>query len=387
MEDPNSKFFANTYRKKPLTIERGSGSYLFTEDGKKYLDFLSGISINNLGYSNSEISARIEAQLKKIIHPSNYYYTEAQIELAKGLLTTSGLSRVFFANGGTEANEGALSFISTYGKATPQRNEILVFSDSFFGRTYGSRIAATGGTYRDLRFIIIPFNDANAFTEAVTESTLGVCLELVLGHGGIRKIDVGTANIVKATCKENDLLLMIDEVQTGLGRAGKIFLFQEFGFQPDLVTLGKSLGGGLPLSAVLISDRIGQTIQPGDYGCTMGGNSLACAGGTAVLDFLSDVKNIDEINKKGAYLLDGLREIAKKHSNKVKDARCYGLMGALEMHERSDADSVVTLCLEYGLLLDTVNKKVLRMLPPFTVSYNEIDMALNTISTVLETTL
>jgi acetylornithine/N-succinyldiaminopimelate aminotransferase len=386
MEDRNSEIFVNTYRKKPIVVDHGSGSFLFSKDGNKYLDFLSGISINNLGYSNPEISDRIISQLEKVIHPSNYYYTDAQIELAKKLIATSTLDKVFFASSGTEANEAALSFISVYGKARPERNEMLVFENSFFGRTYGSRIAATGGKYRDLKFTVVPFNSASAFNDAVTESTLGVCLELVLGHGGIRKMDPTVVDIIQATCTEKNLIMMIDEVQSGLGRAGEIFLFQEFGLQPDLVTLGKSLGGGLPLSALLVSDRIAETIQPGDYGCTMGGNSLACAAGAVVLDFLSDKKNLEKIRRKGAYLLNGLQDLARQYPDKIKEARCYGLMGALEMREGYAAD-VASLSMENGVLIDTVDKNTLRLLPPFTVSYNEIDMALETIKTAIGTAL
>jgi acetylornithine/N-succinyldiaminopimelate aminotransferase len=386
MEDRNSEIFVNTYRKKPIVVDHGSGSFLFSKDGNKYLDFLSGISINNLGYSNPEISDRIISQLEKVIHPSNYYYTDAQIELAKKLIATSTLDKVFFASSGTEANEAALSFISVYGKARPERNEMLVFENSFFGRTYGSRIAATGGKYRDLKFTVVPFNSASAVNDAVTESTLGVCLELVLGHGGIRKMDPTVVDIIQATCTEKNLIMMIDEVQSGLGRAGEIFLFQEFGLQPDLVTLGKSLGGGLPLSALLVSDRIAETIQPGDYGCTMGGNSLACAAGAVVLDFLSDKKNLEKIRRKGAYLLNGLQDLARQYPDKIKEARCYGLMGALEMREGYAAD-VASLSMENGVLIDTVDKNTLRLLPPFTVSYNEIDMALETIKTAIGTAL
>lgn len=384
MEDRDSDIFANTYRKKPIVVEHGSGSFLFSKDGEKYLDFLSGISINNLGYSNPEIRARIMVQLEKVIHPSNYYYTDAQIDLARKLLVMSTLDKVFFASSGTEANEAGLSFISKYRKVRPERNEMLVFENSFFGRTYGSKIAATGGNYRDLKFKVIPFNDASAFSNAVSESTLGVCLELVLGHGGIRKMNSTVIDRIKAICAEKELIIMIDEVQTGLGRAGETFLFQEFGLQPDLVTLGKSLGGGLPLSALLISNRVAETVQPGDYGCTMGGNSLACAAGAVVLDFLSDKENLEEIRKKGVYLLNGLQNLALQYPQKIKEARCYGLMGALEMREGYATD-IASLSMKSGLLIDTVNQNTLRMLPAFTVSYNEIDIALDTIKDAIET--
>lgn len=376
MED---KIFANTYKKRPLFIKGGSGSYLIEKDGRKYLDFLSGISINNLGYSNRKIQRKIKDQLGKIIHPSNYYSTESQINLARVLCTMSGLGRVFFANSGTEANEAALSFITGYKRASGQltkKNEIIAFTGSFFGRTYGSQIAALGGAYRDIRFIPVPFNDRKALRDAVNDSTLGIYAELILGHGGIREIDESVVQEIKALCEDKALLLAIDEVQTGLGRAGFTFLFKKFGLKPDLVTLGKSLGGGLPLSATLISDRVANTIQPGDYGCTMGGNSLACAAGSIVLEFLSKQENLTMINQKGEYLLKQLQSIASEYPDKIQEARCYGLMGALELRD-GYAAQIPALCMQEGLLLDIVNKNVLRFLPPFIVTYAEIDKAMN----------
>lgn len=386
MENINSNLFVDVYKKRPIIVDRGEGSYLLAVDGKRYLDFLSGISINNLGYSDSGIQQRIIEQLRKVIHPSNYYYTQVQIALAERLTKASGLDRVFFANGGTEANEAALSFISAYSKTVQKKNEIIVFEGSFFGRTYGSQMMTTGGTFRDIKFVKVPFNDDEKFKNAVTESTLGVSLELVLGHGGIRKMNSAVIESIKSICKEKNIIILVDEVQTGLGRAGYIFAFQESDIHPDIVTLGKSLGGGLPLSAVLVSDRIAQTVHPGDYGCTMGGNSLACAAGIGVMDFLLKKENIDEIRQKGEYILKKLQVLAEQYPSEIINARCYGLMCALEVREGL-SNSVVVSCVKQGLLVDTVNKNVLRMLPPFTVSYNEIDSAISILETAIKQNL
>ena len=378
-----NNLFVATYKKRPIVVDRGDGSYLFTKEGNNYLDFLSGISINNLGYSNPEIRQRIIEQLGKVIHPSNYYYTEAQIVLAEKLISASGLDKVFFANSGTEANEAALSFIASYGKITPEKDEIIVFEDSVFGRTHGSQMMATGGVFKNLKFVRIPFNDGEKLKNAITNSTLGISLELVLGHGGIRKMNPSVIESIKNICKEKDLILMIDEVQTGLGRAGHFFFFQESGIHPDIVTLGKSLGGGLPLSAVIVSDRIAQTIRPGDYGCTTGGNSLACAAGAEVIDYLLKKKNIDGIRQRGEYLFKKLKSLVKQYPGELIEARCYGLMCALEVREGL-SDSLVASCIKQGLLIDTVNKNVLRMLPPFTVLYTEIDSAVSILETALK---
>ncbi|KKP29369.1 MAG: Acetylornithine aminotransferase [Parcubacteria group bacterium GW2011_GWA2_31_28] len=377
-----SKLFVNTYKKRPLVIARAEGSFVFDKNDKKYLDFISGISVNNLGYSNPAILESISAQLQKVIHPSNYYYTQPQIDLAQKLINHSSLDKVFFANSGTEANEAAIIFLSKYQKLVPERNEIIVFEGTFLGRTYGSRIASKGGEIDNLKFIKSIFNDISDFKKIVSDKTLAVHIELVLGHGGIKKINDSFVKEIYQICQSKNLLIFIDEVQTGLGRTGNIFLFKEFGVKPDLVTLGKSLGGGIPLSAVLVSNRVAECVNIGDYGCTMGGNSLACVAGIKIIDYLSQKETIESIKAKSNYLYNKLDLLSKKHNSKIGELRYCGLMYGLQMDENIISD-VIMAAFNKGLLTDVINKNTLRLLPPLTVTYDEIDTAVSILNEVL----
>lgn len=374
MQDTNSQLFVQTYKKKPLNINKGAGSFLVTNDGEKYLDFLSGISINNLGYANVEIKHRITEQLEKIIHPSNYYYTDVQIKLAEKLIKASGLDKVFYANSGTEANEACLTFLQAYGKSV-NKDEIIVPEGSFFGRTYGSRILATGGDFYGLKVKNVPFNDVTALHQAVTERTLAIAVELVLGHGGIRAIDQAFVDAITAKQEKYGTVVMVDEVQTGLGRTGSLFRFQKLGMKPDLVTIGKSLGGGLPLSAALVSERIAKLVQPGSYGCTMGGNSLACAAGLALFESLEDPKMFEHMKDKSTLLSKELTDLLTAYPKVIKGVRCFGLMCGIELNDAEGVAHIVSACMYHGLLIDVVNKNTIRLTPPFTVSNEEILLA------------
>lgn len=373
--------FINTYKKRPLVIEKARGSFVFDSKGKKYLDFLSGISVNNLGYSNKNILRAVSKQLKKIIHPSNYYFTQPQIDLARKLIDNTKLDRVFFANSGTEANEAAILFLSKYQKKVIDRDEVIVFGESFLGRTYGSRTMANGGCIDNIKVVRCKFNDVDSFRKTLSSKTLAIHLELVLGHGGIKKFDFALVQEIQAICKKENILIFVDEVQTGLGRVSGMFAFQEFNIQPDIITLGKSLGGGLPLSAVIASNRLAEAIEPGDYGCTMGGNSPACAAGIEVIKYLEKDIFIKSIQDKSCYISNELTKLQNKHSQ-IKDVRCYGMMCGLEI-DVEVISGLVNKAIGMGLLMDVVNKNTLRLLPPLTVSYKEIDTAVKIIDEIL----
>lgn len=375
----------NTYRKRPLVINSGRGSYLYVGKKEKYIDFLSGISINNIGYGNKKIFQRIVNQAARVIHPSNYYYTKIQLELAEKLIEVSGLDRIFFSNSGTEANEAALVFLSKYKeRVSPDRDEIVIFDGSFFGRTYGCQRMTAGLSVGQFKIKKVPFNSLNALKNIINDNTLAVYLELVLGHGGIRLVDQDVAIEIAKICKKRGILIVIDEIQTGLGRVGDMFAFKLYGLDPDIVTIGKSLGGGLPLSAVVVKEKISGVIRPGDYGSTMGGNSLACAAGCAVIDFISDSKNILKINEKGKYITNKLNGLKDKYL-KIKEVRSLGLMIGLEL--RGNAGLVLQSCIENGLLIDIVDKNTLRFLPPFNVSKKDIDLAIDKLELALSKNL
>jgi acetylornithine/N-succinyldiaminopimelate aminotransferase len=367
------KIFINAYNKRPLIVSRGSKSYLYANK-KKYLDFLSGISINNIGYGNKKIIQRIVFQAKKIIHPSNYYYTKVQIELAKKLINISGLDKIFFANSGSEANETALFLLSKYKENIfPNRNEIIIIDGSFFGRTYGCQRLSSGLSVGKLKVKKVSFNNLSDFKDKVSGNSLAVCLELVLGHGGVKPMDVNILNQIAKICKSREILVYIDEVQTGLGRVGETFAFKLYKLNPDIVTIGKSLGGGLPLSATIVKEKLARNIKPGDYGSTMGGNSIACAAGNILIDYLSNPKNIQKIKKKGAYITEKINDLIKKYPH-IKEVRGLGLMIGVELAEK--ADLVLENSLKNGLLLDIVAKNTLRLLPPFNISKKDIDLAI-----------
>ncbi len=378
-----SEYFINNYKRRPLIVDSSEGSYLIDINKNKYLDFISGISINNLGYSNKRILNAISKQLPRIIHPSNYYLTQPQINLAKKLVEVSGLSKVFFANSGTESNEASLQFINLYNKRLfPEKNEIIVFKGTFLGRTFGSKVAGRGGNLDILDIKVANFNDVNSFYKLVSSKTLAVHFELVLGHGGVKMFDFEVVQKIARFCSQNNILIFIDEVQTGLGRTGSIFCYEQFNLQPDIVTLGKSLGGGLPLSAVIVSERLANIIEPGDYGCTMGGNSLACAAGCEVINILQDeyfLQNIAIMSK----LVERKCLFLKSEYSIIKDVRCYGLMCGIEISV-GIATEIVTSSFKKGLLVDIVNKNTVRLLPPLTVNVEEIEQAFSILSNVIK---
>lgn len=378
------KLFINTYKKRPLLVNGGLGTWLFTDKNRKYIDFLSGVSINNIGYGNGRIAKKIMLQVKKIIHPSNYYFTRPQLELAQKLVKISGLDKVFFANSGTEANEAALVFLAKYKeKIVPNRNEIIIFDGSFLGRTYGCQRIAAGLSVGHFKVKKIPFNSLAVFKNSVSSKTLAVHLELVLGHGGIRPIELKAVKEIAKICQGKNILIYVDEVQTGLGRVGGAFAFKLYGLNPDIVTIGKSLGGGLPLSATLVKERIAKNINPGDYGSTMGGNSLSCVAGNVMLEYISNPRNIQKINEKGKYIVKRINDLRVKYPQ-IKEIRGLGLMLGIELKEK--ADEVLKNCLESGLLIDVVNKNTLRLLPPFNIPKKDIDLAIDKLAESLSKT-
>lgn len=378
------KLFINTYKKRPLLVNGGLGAWLYTDKNKKYIDFLSGISINNIGYGNSRIAQKIIHQVKKIIHPSNYYFTKPQFELAQKLVDISGLDKVFFANSGTEANEAALVFLAKYKeKVVLNRDEIIIFDGSFLGRTYGCQRFAAGLSVGKFKIKKIPFNNLADFKNSVSSKTLAVHLELVLGHGGIKPMELKVVREIARICQGKDILIYTDEVQTGLGRVGESFAFKLYGLNPDIVTVGKSLGGGLPLSATLVRERVAKNISPGDYGSTMGGNSLACVAGKVMLEYISNPKNIQKINEKGKYIIKRINVLRIKYPQ-IKEIRGLGLMLGIELKEKTD--EILKNCIENGLLIDIVNKNTLRLLPPFNTPKKDIDLAIDKLAASLSRT-
>lgn len=385
LEREASTFF-HTYKRIPLEIERGEGMYLFTRDGRRYLDMFSGLAVNALGYGHERVVAAIERQTRKFIHLSNYYLQEPQIRLAEMLVKYSGYERVFFSNSGTESIEGALKIARKWG-STKGKNTIISFSNAFHGRTMGALSMMDRPKYREGygpfldHFCVVPFNDPSALEKEVNESTAAIVLEFIQGEGGICP---ASADLVKAMQKAREkfgCLIIADEIQAGIGRTGKLFGFEHFEIRPDIVVLAKPIGGGLPLGAILGGERVADVLQPGVHGTTFGGNPVACAAGIAVLTEVLENGVMQNASKMGALLKAGLLKLKNNFPHIVHDVRGYGLMVGMEL--KRDGDDIVVQLREKGILLNCTNMNVLRFLPPLIVEEQHIRETLESLRKIL----
>ncbi|WRS26535.1 aspartate aminotransferase family protein [Oscillospiraceae bacterium MB08-C2-2] len=375
---------AGTYSRFDLDVEQGQGASCQNAEGKEYIDFSSGIGVNSLGFCDEGWVKAIEAQLHTLNHTSNLYYTQPQLELAKALCEKSGMQRVFYANSGAEANEGVIKTCRKYSsdKYGPGRYEIICLHNSFHGRTI-TTLSATGQEVFHQHFH--PFTPGFVFAEAnnladltakVTEKTCAIFVECVQGEGGVIPLTEEFIAGIAKLCAEKDLVLAVDEVQTGLGRTGAFFCYQHFGLQPDVVSTAKGLGGGLPIGAVLFGEKTKNTLGPGDHATTFGGNPIVCAGANYVVEQLTPAF-LAEVTVKGAAITEKL--LAMKH---VKSVTGKGLMLGVELDGPASVD-VVKACGEKGLILLTAKHK-LRLLPPLNISSDQLDKGLAILSQVLE---
>jgi len=367
------KYVMNTYKRLPKVFVKGSGAYIWDSEGNKYLDFVSGIAVNSLGHCPPAVTEAIKEQAEKLIHCSNLYWIEPQIKLAQKLVEESCCDKAFFCNSGTEANEAAIKLARKWGQG---RYEIITMEKSFHGRTLGS-LTATGQekyqkAFRPLPagFKYVPFNDLEALEKALTPQTCAVMLECIQGEGGVNVPEPGYLQGVEKICRENNLLLIVDEVQTGLGRTGKPFAYQNFGISPDIITLAKALGGGVPIGAMLAKEEVAQAFEPGDHAATFGGNPLATQAALAAVSVLFDEEFLKEVTVKGEYLKGKLTELQKDFPQITK-VKGIGLMVGCELS--MDAASVVEYCLQQQVLINAVGGKILRFVPPLIVTEEEID--------------
>lgn len=382
-KEKDLKYIMHTYGRYDVTLKSGKGVTAYDEDGKKYIDVSSGIGVNSLGYCDDGWVKAVSAQAGTIQHMSNYYYCDQAADLAEKLCTLSGLSKVCFGNSGAEANECAIKIARKYSfdKYGEGRNEIITLRDSFHGRTV-TTLSATGQDVFHNYFFpftggfkFVKANDINALKEAVTAKTCAVMLEVIQGEGGVNILDKDYVKELAAFCNERDILVICDEVQTGIGRTGKLYAFQNYDILPDLVTSAKGLGGGLPIGVCLCSEKIKDVMGPSSHGSTFGANPVVCAGANYVIDTIADEKFLDAVEEKGAYLEEKLRKIEQ-----VKNVRRMGLMVGIEID--GDAHDAALKCVENGLLIITA-KNLLRMLPPLVITEEEIDEAV----LILEKTL
>lgn len=379
----DSEKIVATYGRYDLVADSGKGAICRSVDGKEYIDFTAGIGVNCLGFCDDGWVEAVTAQLKKLQHVSNLYYTEPQVKVASMLTERTGMNKVFFGNSGAEANEAAIKTARKYGSVNKgiEKNRIITLNNSFHGRTMAT-ITATGqeGYHKFFTPFLDGFdycdaNDIDQLKELVSDDTCAIMMEMIQGEGGVLNLDAGFVKAVESICAEKDILFIADEVQTGIGRTGKLFAYEYFGVKPDIVTFAKGIGGGLPIGGALFSEKCCDVLEPGNHGTTYGGNPVACAGAVEVLTRIDDAF-LEDVTKKGEYLREKLLDIPQ-----VKSVSGMGLMLGAEIEDK-EAGQVVKDALEMGLMILTAKDRV-RMLPPLTITYDELDAGLEMLKKAL----
>jgi len=377
-----------TYGKRPLTLVKGQGCRVWDEAGNEYLDFVGGIAVCSLGHASPLVTRILEEQSKTLVHVSNLYYTVPQVELASLLVEHSFADRVFFCNSGAEANEAAIKLARRYSYETqgPGRHGIVCMENSFHGRTMAT-LSATGQSkirkgYDPLLegFRFVPFNDLGRLEDAVDDTVCGVILEPIQGEGGVVVPDEGYLQGVERLCRDRGLLLILDEVQVGMGRTGRLFAHEHFGIRPDIVTLAKALGNGLPIGAMLSTEELGRAFSPGSHATTFGGTPLVTAVARGVLTSLLKDGWIDNARDTGAYFKGELERLRQAHEC-IVDVRGLGLILGVELDR--PAGPVVEACMRQGFLVNGTQESVLRFLPPLIVTAKEVDLLIRCLDTVL----
>ena len=373
------KALLHTYNRYQVVLDKGDGVYLYDIEGKKYLDFCAGIAVFALGYNNKSYNDALKAQIDKVIHTSNYYYNVPAIEAAKKIKEVSGLDRVFFTNSGAEAVEGAIKAARKYAylKDSCTDHEIIAMEHSFHGRTMGALSVTGNPKYREafepmighIRFARL--NDFDSVLANVTEKTCAIILETVQGEGGIIPAREDFLRQVKALCEEKDILLILDEIQCGMGRTGEMFAWQRYGVKPDIMTCAKALGCGVPVGAFVLTERVGAaSLTSGDHGTTYGGNPLAAAAVNIVLDLFEQNHIIDNVKETGAYLEEKLESLAAEFDC-ITERRGLGLMQGLVFE--SPVNNVSNAALEKGLILINAGANIIRFIPPLVIGKENVD--------------
>lgn len=377
--DEAEQALLHTYNRYQVVFEKGDGVYLYDTDGKKYLDFVSGIAVFALGYHNREYNDALKAQIDKIIHTSNYYYNLPAIEAAKKLKKISGMDRVFFTNSGAEAIEGAIKTARKYAFLKDGRtdHEIIAMNHSFHGRTMGALSVTGNPHYRDafepmignVRFAEL--NDFDSVMEQVTDKTCAILFETVQGEGGIYPATEEFMHKVRALCDERDILMMLDEIQCGMGRTGEMFAWQRYGVKPDVMTVAKALGCGVPVGAFLMTEKVGaNSLAAGDHGTTYGGNPLACAAVCKVIELFEKQNILDNVKETGNYLEACLDKIAEE-STCVETRRGVGLMQGLVLNR--PVGDIITKAMDNGLVLINAGNNIIRFVPPLVIDRQNVD--------------
>jgi acetylornithine/N-succinyldiaminopimelate aminotransferase len=388
--DEAEKALLHTYNRYQIVLDKGDGVYLYDIDGKKYLDFVSGIAVFALGYNNKEYNDALKAQIDKLLHTSNYYYNVPAIEAAKKIKEVSGMDRVFFTNSGAEAVEGALKAARKYAFLKDGKNdhEIIAMNHSFHGRTFGALSVTGNPHYREAFEPMIgnikfaDLNDFDSVLKCVNDKTCAIILETVQGEGGIFPATEEFLTKIRALCDEKDILLILDEIQCGMGRTGYMFAWQKYGIKPDIMTTAKALGCGVPVGAFLMTEKVGaNSLVAGDHGTTYGGNPFACAAINKVLDLFKQDNIIENVNEVAPYLEKRLDELKDKYDF-IIDRRGAGLMQGLVFNR--PVSDVIIKALQKGLILINAGTEIIRFVPPLVITKENVDDMIEILDSCLE---
>ena len=374
-------YFINTFTRQPLVLDHGEGVKVTDIDGNEYLDMFAGIAVNALGHNHPKLVKAIQDQAEKLIHVSSIYYNEPALIYAKKLIDRTSFDRIFYANSGAEANEGAIKLAIKYTK----KSEVISTVDSFHGRTLVT-LAATGHEeYHEpfkcvlpKGFINVPYNDIDAIKGAITENTAAIIVEPIQGEGGVNVPDADYLKQIQEICNEKGIVFIVDEVQTGFGRCGTLFAHELFDVKPDIMTMAKGIGGGVPMGAILATEKVAGAFVPGDHGTTFGGGPLVCAAANAVLDTFDEENILDNVNEVGEYFIEELKKLDKEI---IKEVRGKGLMVGLELTE--PGAEYVDKLREAGFLINCTAGNVLRFVPPLIITKEEIDQFVKALDEIL----
>lgn len=383
-----SHLFPN-YGRWPIRIVKGEGSYLWDEAGNRYLDLVAGIAVTSLGNVPPQVKAKVQEQLDTLWHCSNLFEIPVQEKLAEALTSRTCGNRAFFCNSGAEANEAAIKLARRYMQKVKQQNryEIITFVQSFHGRTLATLTATGQAKVKDgfdplpEGFITVPYNDKDALSAAITDQTCAIMLEMIQGEGGVHPADADFVAHIKELCAAHGLLLIVDEVQTGIGRTGAWFAHQHYDLEPDIITVAKGLGSGFPIGAIVGKEELAEAFGPGTHGTTFGGNPLACSAALATLETMQEEDILVRVEERGAYFMKQLHELATLHSG-IVSVRGKGLMIGVEL--ATEAAPVIAHMRKQGILLLQAGPNVLRLLPPFIITEEEIDWAVQALSKALD---
>jgi acetylornithine/N-succinyldiaminopimelate aminotransferase len=379
----------NTYKRFPIVLVKGSGVKVWDVNGKEYLDFVAGIAVCNLGHSHPQVIATVKEQLENLTHVSNLYYTEPQAQLAKLLVDNSFADKVFFCNSGAEANEAAIKLARKYAHENmgPDKFELITMKDSFHGRTMAT-ITATGQEKFQFGFTpllegftYVPFDDLQALEARISNKTCGIMVEPIQGEGGVNIPNAQYLSRMREICDSHGILLIVDEVQTGMGRTGELFAYEYSGIKPDIMTLAKALGNGFPIGAMLATNKIAKAFIPGNHASTFGGSPLAMAAANATVKTMLQEGILEHCRKMGDYFLLQLKKLQQKHKI-IEEVRGKGLMLAAQLNIESG--DIVNECLQKGLLIASAGGKTLRFVPPLIITTQDIDQAVKVLDEVME---